>query len=140
MKRSVGPLTTLPATKGLTATTGASEAAIASRMPGTARIGPMLITGLEGPITIASAARRASATSAVGRASAIPSSSTPSTSGSPRSTIRYSCSPRTPAAVRTLVRTGSSHIGRTRAVTPSARQICAWASVRRPPSSRNWRR
>ena len=59
MKRSVGPLTTSPATKGLTATTGAAEAAIASRMPGTARIGPMLITGLEGPITIASASRSA---------------------------------------------------------------------------------
>ena len=50
----------------------------------------MLITGLEGPMTIASAACRAAATSGVGRASAIPSSSIPSTAGSPRSTIRYS--------------------------------------------------
>ena len=37
----------------------------------------MLITGLEGPITIASAPRSASSTSAVGSASSIPSSSTP---------------------------------------------------------------
>ena len=43
----------------------------------------MLITGLEGPITIASAARSALSTSAVGLASSIPSSSTPCTSGLP---------------------------------------------------------
>src|SRR5438105_2207254 len=42
----------------------------------------MLITGLEGPITIASAERSASSTSFVGSASAIPSSSIPCTSGS----------------------------------------------------------
>ena len=44
-------------------------AAIASRTPGTARIGPMLITGLEGPMTIASASRRA-ASDLRGRAAA----------------------------------------------------------------------
>ena len=62
----------------------------------------MLITGLEGPITIASAARSASSTSRLGSACSIPSSSTPSTSGSPRSTIRYSCRSRRPAAVSDL--------------------------------------
>ncbi len=49
---SVGPLTARPPTSGLTAITGASAAAIASRIPGTARIGPIEITGFEGPMTI----------------------------------------------------------------------------------------
>jgi hypothetical protein len=39
-----------------------------------------------------------------------------------------------------LVRTGESDIGSTFASTPTPRAICAWASVRRPPSVRNWRR
>ena len=52
MNFSVGPLIARPATNGLTATTGAGLATTASRIPGTARIGPMLITGFEGPITI----------------------------------------------------------------------------------------
>ncbi len=58
MNASVGPLIARPATNGLTATTGAGESAIASRMPGTARIGPIEITGLEGPITIRSDLRK----------------------------------------------------------------------------------
>ena len=74
----------------------------------------MLITGLEGPITIASAVAIASRTSGVGSAASIPPSSTASTAGSPRSTIRYSCSARQPAAVRTRVRTAVSLIGSTR--------------------------
>src|SRR5204863_2451922 len=51
MNFSVGPLTARPATYGLTAITGAAGAAIASRMPGTERMGPIEITGFEGPIT-----------------------------------------------------------------------------------------
>jgi hypothetical protein len=43
---------------GLTATLGADEAARASRIPGSARIGPTLTTGFEGQNTTASAARR----------------------------------------------------------------------------------
>ena len=81
----------------------------------------MLITGLEGPITIASASRSASSTSGVGSAASIPSSSTPSTSGWPPSRIRYSCRSRRPAGVITLVRTGASLIGSTRAWTPRPR-------------------
>ena len=57
MNASVGPFSEWPPTSGLTATTGAAASASASRMPGTARIGPMLAIGFEGPITIASAPR-----------------------------------------------------------------------------------
>ena len=46
--------------------------ASASRMPGSARIGPIEITGLDGPITIASACRSASRTASLGRASRAP--------------------------------------------------------------------
>ena len=73
MNLSVGPLTTSPATNGLTATTGASAPAIASRIPGTARIGPIEITGFEGPMTIASAAASAASASGVAVAASIPS-------------------------------------------------------------------
>ena len=63
---AVGPLSTSPPTKGLTATTGAEVATSASCIPGSARIGPMEITGFEGPITTASAEAIASSTSGVG--------------------------------------------------------------------------
>ena len=69
---SVGPLTARPPTNGLTATTGAVRPATASRMPGSARIGPIEITGFDGPITIASASASAASTSGVGRARSMP--------------------------------------------------------------------
>ena len=50
-----GPETAAPPTIGLTAATGAFALRKASRIPGTARIGPMLVTGLLGAKTIASA-------------------------------------------------------------------------------------
>ena len=53
---AVGPLTARPPMIGDTATTGARQAVSAARMPGTARIGSMLMKGLEGQIT--TAARR----------------------------------------------------------------------------------
>ena len=57
MKRSVGPLSTAPRTSGETATTGASVARSASAIPPTARIGPIEITGFDGPIRTARARR-----------------------------------------------------------------------------------
>src|SRR5918995_387483 len=140
MKMSVGPLTTRPATNGLTATTGAADAAIASRSAEIARIGPIEITGFDGPITIASAGPIAAITSGVGLASPIPSTSIASTGASPCSATRYCCRSRQSSAVRTRVRTRSSHIGRTAASTPSARAIWACAAVRVPPSETNTRR
>ena len=141
MKRSVGPLTTWPATKGLTATTGAPEAAIASRMPGTARIGPMLITGLEGPITIASAPAQRLQHLRRRLGLGDPLELDPEHLGL--------------AAVDDQVLLQAARAGRRSApwsaparrtsAAPAprprgARAICAWASVGRPPSSRNWRR
>ena len=45
---AVGPFSALPATMGVTAMTGAPLPRIASRMPGTARIGSMLSQGFDG--------------------------------------------------------------------------------------------
>ena len=75
---SVGPLTERPPTNGLTATTGAGAPRSASLMPGRARIGPIEMTGFEGPITIASASATACRTASDGGARSRPRSSTPS--------------------------------------------------------------
>ena len=80
-------------------------------------IGPIEITGFEGPITIASALSIAARTSGVGVASAIPSISTAPIGGSARSATRYSWIPRQPLAVLTRVRARCSHIRRTAAST-----------------------
>ena len=66
MNAAVGPFSTSPPTIGLTATTGASAARSASWMPGTARIGAIEASGLDGPITIALARAIAASTSALG--------------------------------------------------------------------------
>src|SRR4030095_11123065 len=55
-----GPLTAAPPTIGLTATTGARVERSASTIPGTARIGPTDVTGLDGHKATTSAARSAS--------------------------------------------------------------------------------
>ena len=54
----------------------------ASLIPGTARIGPTLAIGFDGPITIASASAITRSTSGVTRALSTPRNSTPSSSGS----------------------------------------------------------
>ena len=139
MNFSVGPLTARPATSGLTAITGAPAAAIASRMPGTERIGPIEITGLEGPTTIASAAASASRTSGVGRARSRPSN-LDSLDRRLRPVDDQELLQPAPA-VRGRGRgcaTGCSHIGSTAARTPSARAICPWAAVSVPPSAMKW--
>ncbi len=101
MNASVGPFSEWPPTSGLTATTGAAASASASRIPGTASIGPMLATGFEGPIRIASAARSATLTSGVMRACSAPRNSTPSSGGSECCRIRYSWKWRHSPSVRT---------------------------------------
>ena len=90
MNAAVGPLSTSPPTIGLTATTGAGAAISASRMPGTARIGAIETSGLEGPITIARAPAIAASTSALGRACSAPRNSMPSTMPSARRRIMNS--------------------------------------------------
>jgi hypothetical protein len=79
MKRSVGPFSTAPRTSGETATTGAAVARSASAIPPTWRIGPIEMTGFDGPITTALAEAIASSASGVGTAGPAPSTSTPST-------------------------------------------------------------
>ena len=74
MNASVGPLSTSPPTIGETATIGAGLSSMAWRISGTASIGPIEITGLDGPMTIAVAVASASRISGVGSASSTPRS------------------------------------------------------------------
>src|SRR5215218_9141799 len=115
---SAGPLSARPPTMGLTATLGAGEEASASRIPGTARIGPMLTTGLEGQNTTRSAPASASRTASVGRASPMPRKRMPSTSSLWRLRTKYSWNSSGPSGVYRTVATGSSHMGRMGLLTP----------------------
>ena len=67
MSRSAGPFTGRPAMIGLTPTTRSRRATSASRTPGTARIGPIEITGLLGHTSTVSASAIASSTPGRGR-------------------------------------------------------------------------
>ena len=90
MSRSAGPFTGAPPTIGLIAITRSRRATSASRMPGTARIGPIEITGFDGQITIVSAVRSASSTPGAGRAASAPSKRTDTTGDSARSPTNHS--------------------------------------------------
>src|ERR1039458_10128304 len=74
-----GPLTAAPPTIGLTAAMRARLSRSASRIPGTARMGAMLVTGLLGASSTRSAARIASITPGAGSASDAPANRTDST-------------------------------------------------------------
>src|ERR1700674_664942 len=80
---AVGPLPARPPMMGDTATTGAPLALIASRMPGMARIGSMLMKGLDGQTITArtSPERSAAVMSACGWASVTPSKASSWTTG-----------------------------------------------------------
>ena len=84
---AVGPFTARPPMMGETPTTGALAARIASLIPGTARIGSMLMKGLDGQTTTQASAgpESASSTALDGRAASAPSNSKPVTAGSHRS-------------------------------------------------------
>src|SRR2546430_838012 len=73
MRAPAGPLTAAPPTIGLTPTTGAVVERSASTMPGTARIGPMEVTGLEGQTMTTSAVWIDSTTPGAGPALGAPS-------------------------------------------------------------------
>src|SRR3954470_10942267 len=118
MSRPAGPLTGAPPMIGLTPTTEAFVARRASAMPGTARIGPIEVTGFDGQITMGLVSAIDATTSGAGRASAAPSYATDTTSPWALSRTKYSWKLRRPAVVVTLVRTGASLIGRRRALTP----------------------
>ncbi len=100
---------------GETPTTGARDAAIASRTPGTARIGPIETTGLLGQTTIARAPRIASSTPGAGRARRAAERSTASTSeGAPSRTMYSSKWSFRPPDSSTRVGQGSFDMGRMR--------------------------
>src|SRR6185436_3005972 len=85
INRSAGPFTGRPPMIGLTPTTRSRRATSTSRIPGTARMGPIEITGLLGHTMIVSAASSASSTPGPGRASSAPAKLTETTGGSARS-------------------------------------------------------
>ena len=141
MNGSVGPLTTAPPTTGRDARRPApARARSAARMPGTARIGPIEITGFDGPIDDRAARRRSPrAPRAAAAPPRRPRTRRPSTGPAPRSRIMNSWkSPQRPRA-STRVRTGASPIGSTRAAdaerAPRARR--APRSAARPRRSRS---
>ena len=89
-------------------------------MPGTARIGPIETSGLEGPITTARALAIAASAGSLAAERGAPRNSRSSTAPRARSRIMNSWKECQPEPVRTHVRTGSSLIGNTRARTPTA--------------------
>ena len=72
MSRPAGPDTASPPMMGLTATMVASVASSACAMPGTARMGPMEVMGLEGQTMTVSAAVMAATTPGAGAAAGAP--------------------------------------------------------------------
>ena len=135
MNSAVGPLSTAPPTMGETARTGAGASMSASQRPGSSRIGPIEITGFDGPMMIARALAIASSTSALGLASSIPISRTPSTGPFPCSEIRNCCSPCQLPRACTWVWTVWLLIGSTRALMPIALVSSAIARVGELPRS-----
>jgi hypothetical protein len=79
IRAPAGPVTAAPPTIGLTAAMRARLSRSASRIPGTARIGAMLVTGLLGASSTRSAERIASVTPGAGSASEAPANRTDST-------------------------------------------------------------
>ena len=75
--RSAGPLMARPPTIGEMATTCFCRAARRSRRPGSARIGPIDTTGLDGATTIAAAVSISSSTPGAGVAWSMPANRTP---------------------------------------------------------------
>ena len=122
MNASVGPLSTCPPTSGETATTGAGQPRSASRIPGTARIGPIEMTGFDGPTITARARRARPRPPALGAAASAPRNATSSTGPAAPSRIMNAWNGRHAPRALTHVRTGASAIGSTRAGTPSARR------------------
>ena len=112
----------------------------ASRIPGTATMGPIETIGFEGATSTTSASSIAASTSGVGRDSSMPWSSTPRTGTSARCLIQYSwkwtTSSRPSMVVAMCVSTSASVIGSK--VTPMShrRHSSAVASVRVRPSRR----
>jgi hypothetical protein len=128
---AAGPEYTRSSTNGETTTTVVS--ASASATPSTASIGPMLVTGFDGPTTTGSAS--ADRTASVAAAS--PRNSTDSTVGSPFRATQNSWKCITPSGVCISVASGSLLIGSTRQGTPSASASRPVTSVRLWPSSSN---
>ena len=72
MRRPAGPDTGCPPTMGVTAMMVAPVASSARTMPGTARMGPIEVMGLEGQTMTASAVTMASTTPGAGAAEGAP--------------------------------------------------------------------
>ena len=102
---------------------------------GSARIGPIEITGFDGPTTTARAVAIASSSSGGTAASAAPRNSTSSTGPAAPSRIMNAWKACHAPRARTHVRTGESAIGSTRAGTSSARRSASATSVGRSPAA-----
>src|SRR5579872_3528878 len=107
-----GPATGALPTIGLTAATLPRARVSASRTPGTARMGPILVIGLLGAISTASAAVIASTTPGAGSASDAPAKRTELTGSWYHRCTKYSSKLNSPVGVSTRVSTRELLIGR----------------------------
>src|SRR5206468_10244134 len=118
---------------GLTATTLAAVSRKASRIRGTARIGPILVMGLLGAIRTASDLVIASSRPGAGLDSEAPAKRTDFTGSWYRRFTKYSSKLSSPAGVSMRVFTRWSLIGRTRERTPNFSAMILAVSVRVRP-------
>ena len=135
MNRSVGPFEHRAAHERRDRHHRRRRGSQASAIPPTARIGPIEMTGFDGPITTVLADAIASSASGVGIAGPAPSTSTPSTGPAAPWRIMKSWKPNHSPRARMWVRTGSSVGGSTRAGTPSDSRSSSSVSVSRAPSA-----
>src|SRR2546422_8706946 len=103
---AAGPLTDFPAMIGVIGMAFAVELRRVSRIPGTARIGAMLMKGVLGQIKMAPASRRASKTPGAAWDLSAPLYVKPATRGSHFLRTKYSWNGRIPSSVLILVGTG----------------------------------
>ena len=118
--RSAGPLSARPA---MIAAHPTARRRPRQRLaqPGMARMGPMLTTGFDGPITTSSASPIAPSAAALARAVSAPSKRTPRSPPAPGDAPRSrSWKSSSPPSVSIIVRSRSSLAGSTRAGIPSA--------------------
>ena len=95
--------------------------------------------GLEGAITMASAASNTAVAASVSRAASAPSKRTPVMGMPWRRPTKYSWNSISPSpATVSMVWSGSSVTGRRPTVTPYAAAISPVTSVSEPPSARRW--
>src|SRR2546425_723231 len=124
-----GPLTGASPTMGLTPMTGARVACRAATRPGTARMGPIDVTGFDGQTTTTSASAIASTTPGAGVASLAPAYGTSSAPRAPTASRQLKVSSRSPQPRATSRRPASAYVTLSRSGETCSPQILASSPV-----------